>query len=139
MKMYVYSFGAWTDGEKIRAIREGISRDGRVLFPMMPYPNFRLMSDEDVYAVVAYMNTLPAVRNPLPPLKSIAMQVGFSEESFEACSKNKDVQNAVVAVGEGGSKMGVNSTPTIFINGKVYTGTHSIEEFEKAILALLKS
>ena len=61
--------GAWTDGEKIRAIREGISRDGRVLFPMMPYPNFRMMSDEDVYAIVAYMNTLPAVRNPLPVTK----------------------------------------------------------------------
>jgi len=61
--------GAWTDGEKIRAIREGISRDGRVLFPIMPYPNFRMMSDEDVYAIVAYMNTLPAVRNPLPVTK----------------------------------------------------------------------
>lgn len=79
------------------------------------------------------------VRNPLPPLKSIAMQVGFSEESFEACSKNRDVQNAVIAVGEQGAKMGVNSTPTIYINGKVYTGAHSIEEFEKAIMPLLKS
>jgi len=58
--------GAWTDGEKIRAIREGIGRDGHVLFPMMPYTNYRLMSDEDVYAVVAYLNSLPAVRNPLP-------------------------------------------------------------------------
>jgi mono/diheme cytochrome c family protein len=58
--------GAWTHGEKIRAIREGIGRDGHVLFPMMPYPNYRLMSDEDVYAVVAYLNSLPAVRNPLP-------------------------------------------------------------------------
>ena len=27
--------GAWTDGEKIRAIREGVDRDGRTLFPMM--------------------------------------------------------------------------------------------------------
>jgi len=58
--------GGWTDGEKIRAIREGVDRDGRVLFPMMPYGNYRLMSDEDVYAVVAYINSLPAVRNPLP-------------------------------------------------------------------------
>ncbi len=58
--------GAWTDGEKIRAIREGISRDGHVIFPMMPYANYRLMSDEDVYAVVAYLNSLPAVRNLLP-------------------------------------------------------------------------
>src|SRR2546425_4413315 len=58
--------GAWTDGEKIRAIREGISRDGHVMFPMMPYTNYRRMSDEDIYAVVAYLNSLPAVRNPLP-------------------------------------------------------------------------
>jgi mono/diheme cytochrome c family protein len=61
--------GAWTDGEKIRAIREGISRDGRPLFPMMPYQGFAKMSDSDVQALVAYMNTLPAVRNPLPRTK----------------------------------------------------------------------
>lgn len=61
--------GAWTDGEKIRAIREGISRDGRPLFPMMPYQAYAKMSDADVQALVAYMNTLPAIRNPLPPTK----------------------------------------------------------------------
>jgi len=58
--------GEWTDGEKIRAIREGIGRDGRALFPMMPYGFYKQMSDEDVYAVVAYMNSLAPVRNPLP-------------------------------------------------------------------------
>jgi len=58
--------GDWTDGEKIRAIREGIGRDGRTLFPMMPYTYYRQMSDEDVFAVVAYMNTLTPVRNILP-------------------------------------------------------------------------
>ena len=31
--------GGWTDGEKIRAIREGIDREGRALFSMMPYGN----------------------------------------------------------------------------------------------------
>lgn len=61
--------GAWSDGEKIRAIREGIGRDGHVLFPMMPYANFRKMSDEDVESLVAYMNSLPPVRNPLPAPK----------------------------------------------------------------------
>jgi hypothetical protein len=61
--------GNWTDGEKIRAIREGISRDGRALFPMMPYERFREMSDEDVYSLVAYLNTLPPVKNPLPKTK----------------------------------------------------------------------
>ena len=55
--------GNWTDGEKIRAIREGISKDGHMLFPMMPYTGYRYLSDEDVQALVAYMNTLPPVRN----------------------------------------------------------------------------
>ena len=36
--------GAWTDGEQFRAIREGIGRGGRVLFPMMPYT--KLQADE---------------------------------------------------------------------------------------------
>jgi mono/diheme cytochrome c family protein len=58
--------GAWTDGEKIRAIRDGVDRDGRALFPMMPYGVYRTMSDEDVQAVVAYLNSLPAIKNPLP-------------------------------------------------------------------------
>lgn len=58
--------GTWTDGEKIRAIREGISKDGRALYPMMPYANYRYMSDQDVQSLVAYMDTLPAIRNPLP-------------------------------------------------------------------------
>lgn len=59
--------GAWSDDEIARAIREGVGRDGRALFPMMPYENFRQMSDEDVASVVVFLRTLPAVRNPLPP------------------------------------------------------------------------
>jgi hypothetical protein len=58
--------GSWTDGEKIRAIREGISKDGHMLFPLMPYSGYRYMSDEDSQALVAYMNTLPPVRNYVP-------------------------------------------------------------------------
>jgi hypothetical protein len=50
--------GAWTDAEKIRAIREGIDRDGRPLFPMMPYERYRNMSDDDVHALVAYLDSL---------------------------------------------------------------------------------
>ena len=58
--------GSWTDDQLARAIREGISHDGRTLFPLMPYPNFRRMSDEDLASVVVYIRSLPAVRNPLP-------------------------------------------------------------------------
>jgi mono/diheme cytochrome c family protein len=58
--------GAWTDGEKIRAIREGVDRDGRTLFPMMPYAEYRSMSDYDVESLVAYLDSLPPIRNQLP-------------------------------------------------------------------------
>ena len=58
--------GTWTDGEKIRAIREGISKDGHALHPTMPYPSYRYMSDQDVQALVAFMDQLPPVHNPLP-------------------------------------------------------------------------
>lgn len=68
--------GKWTDGEKIRAIREGVDNTGRALFPMMPYPGYRKMSDDDVQSVVAYMNSLPAIRNPLPVTK-LAFPVGL--------------------------------------------------------------
>lgn len=59
--------GAWTDGEVVRAIREGVDKDGRTLFPMMPYESYRKMSDEDVYSVVAYLRSLPAVKRKQPP------------------------------------------------------------------------
>ena len=47
--------GTWTDAQFARAIREGIGHDGRRLFPMMPYMNFREMSDEDLASVVVYI------------------------------------------------------------------------------------
>jgi mono/diheme cytochrome c family protein len=61
--------GAWTDGEIIRAVREGVDRNGKALFPMMPYPYFRSMSDEDVRSVVAYLRTLPPIHHAVAPRK----------------------------------------------------------------------
>ena len=58
--------GTWTDDEFARAIREGIGHDGRTLFPMMPYQNYRNLSDEDLASVIVYIRSLPPVRNELP-------------------------------------------------------------------------
>ena len=61
--------GNWSDDTLARAIREGIGHDGRALFPIMPYPNYARMSDEDLASVIAYVRTVPAVRNQLPTTK----------------------------------------------------------------------
>jgi mono/diheme cytochrome c family protein len=78
--------GRWTDGEKIRAIREGVSRDGRALFPFMPYPALSKLSDEDVEAIVAYMNSLKPVRNSLPVTKldfPVSLMAKFAPKPVE--------------------------------------------------------
>lgn len=58
--------GAWSDDEIVRAIREGISRDGRVMGPPMPFALYRGMSDDDARAIVAYLRSLKPVRNAVP-------------------------------------------------------------------------
>lgn len=58
--------GKWTDDMLIRAIREGISHDGRVLHPQMWYRSFRRLADEDVESVVAYLRSLKPIRRVLP-------------------------------------------------------------------------
>lgn len=63
--------GAWSDDELARAIREGVSRDGRALFPIMPYTNYRQMSDEDLAAIIVYLRSIPPVHNSLPKSKLI--------------------------------------------------------------------
>lgn len=61
--------GSWSDDTLARAIREGIGHDGRALFPVMPYPRFQAMSDEDLASVIVYIRTLPPIRNQLPATK----------------------------------------------------------------------
>lgn len=58
--------GKWSDEQLAHAIREGIGHDGRRLFPMMPYMNFRQMSDEDLASVVVYLRSIDPVRNVVP-------------------------------------------------------------------------
>jgi len=55
----------WTDGELIRAIREGVDRAGRPLI-IMPSASFHGMSDDDVQSVVAFLRSQPAVVRETP-------------------------------------------------------------------------
>jgi protein-disulfide isomerase len=81
-----------------------------------------------------------AVRQPIPPLMQIAKQAGFTEKSFEECIGNQKLYGDIVAVRERGSKQfKVESTPTLFVNGKMQRGGISLEELEKLMQPYLKS
>jgi len=60
---------AWTDDQLARAIREGIKHDDTTLFPLMPYMQYRSLSDEDLASVVVYVRSVAPVHNALPAMK----------------------------------------------------------------------
>jgi mono/diheme cytochrome c family protein len=62
--------GAWSDAQIARAIRSGISRDGRPLhWQGMTWDLLSNLDEEDVRAVVAYLRALPPVRKAIPPAR----------------------------------------------------------------------
>ena len=79
-----------------------------------------------------------AVRNPLPQLQQITKQAGMSQQAFEACLADQKLYNDVLAMRERGAKeYKVESTPTLFVNGKPQKGGATIEQLEKLIDPLL--
>ena len=74
------------------------------------------------------------VQKPIEPLLAIAKQAGFTKQSFEECLANQKILEGIEAVRTRASeKLGVNSTPTFFINGKIFRGTLTVQELEKQI------
>lgn len=61
-----YNLGNWTDGEIFRAITTGVDKDGKALFPVMPYLFYGKMAKEDVYDIIAYLRTLTPLKNQIP-------------------------------------------------------------------------
>jgi mono/diheme cytochrome c family protein len=59
--------GAWTDDEFINALTKGTGRGGTHLYPAMPYTYYTKLSRDDVLAIRAYLNTVPAVHNAVQP------------------------------------------------------------------------
>jgi mono/diheme cytochrome c family protein len=62
-----HGIGKWTDAELFRAITSGVSKDGHALFPLMNYPAYGQLDQEDIFSIIAYLRGLPAVSNEVPP------------------------------------------------------------------------
>lgn len=59
--------GRWTAAAFRRALQQGRSADGRALLPACPYPNFSLVSDRDADDLFAWLQSLPAQPQAVPP------------------------------------------------------------------------
>jgi mono/diheme cytochrome c family protein len=62
-----YGIGAYTDDDFVRAVREGLRRDGQHLYPAFPYTSYTQLSRDDVLAIKAYLWTLPPAAEPNRP------------------------------------------------------------------------
>jgi protein-disulfide isomerase len=76
----------------------------------------------------------------VPELFKFGKQAGFTQESFDKCLTDQKLMDDIVKIrSRAADGFGVASTPTFFINGKRMTGAPTLEEFDKAFSALLKS
>ena len=79
------------------------------------------------------------VQKPLQPLLAIAKQAGFTQQTFDQCLANQQILNGIEeSRNRAANKFGVNSTPTFFINGKIFRGALTPEELDKQVATYLK-
>jgi len=62
-----YGIGGWSDEDFVGALREGVSPDGRHYYPAFPYTSFTRLSRDDMLALKAYLDAVPAVSKPNRP------------------------------------------------------------------------
>lgn len=78
--------------------------------------------------------------NPQAALKALALQNGISAKQFEACYKNQEILDQIIALRlEGKKKYNITATPTIIINAKIYQKALSLEELDDIMTPLLAS
>lgn len=89
--------GDYTDGELYRVITTGVDRTGRAMFPVMPYPYYGKMDPEDVKSIIAYIRTLPPIKNEVPesvsdfPMNFILNTIPKNAEPMKIPSKSDKV------------------------------------------------
>lgn len=77
--------------------------------------------------------------NPLVELKKLAKLAGMGEDKVDECLKRQDLANAInERAKDGYEKLGVESTPTLIVAGKVIPGAIPYDELDKALKAASK-
>lgn len=53
----------YTDGELLRLITTGVTKEGRAMFPVMPYAHYGKMDTEDIESIIAYIRSFKPIEN----------------------------------------------------------------------------
>src|SRR5258708_33555311 len=86
--------------------------------------------------IFATQSTWAAASDPIAQLAQSLRIAGMGDKEVKACLANDAVANGVIADYRGGETLGVNSTPTLFINGQQYRGTRTVDDLDAAFAKL---
>ena len=88
--------------------------------------------------IFANQRTWAAAADPIAELAKPLRIAGLGEAEIKACLANEAMSNAVISDYKTGEALGVNSTPTLIINGQLYPGARSVEELDGLFGKLVK-
>ena len=129
--------GAWSRAAFRRAMRDGVDRRGRHLYPAFPYDHFTRVTDEDLDAIYAHLMTrepvaLEAPANELPFPLDVRMVVAgwkllfFDSGAFEPDPGRDEEWNRGAYLAEGLGHCGACHTPRnrfgALVEGAAYDG-----------------
>ena len=133
------------------ALKKGLIESGKVRLVYRDFPLDQLAMAGSVLArcagrdrYFAFLDVLfrdqarwARSQDPVQALSQIARLGGMGKEKFESCLKDQMLQEVILKQRlDGSQKYQVNSTPTLIINGKKYSGGLTLDQI-KAVVATL--
>jgi hypothetical protein len=86
--------------------------------------------------IFASQGSWAVASDPIADLAKSLRIAGMGDNEVKSCLANDAVANGVIADYRGGETLGVNSTPTLFINGQQYRGTRTADDLDAAFAKL---
>ena len=87
--------GGWSDDALKKALLTGVRPNGITVATVMPYPFYRMMIPSDVDAIVAYLRSLPAIRNEVQAPNYKAQQVAAAVPGADKPMTEADLKDPV--------------------------------------------
>ncbi len=125
----------WLDTGKAKLVFRDFPLDGLALRASMMA---RCLPQERYFPVVDILfknqDNWSRARDPLAALGGIGRLSGLSQEAFDACMKNEELQKAILARAfEGQQQYKVEATPSFVVQGELFRGAASYEELDRVL------
>ncbi len=125
----------WIDTGKAKLVFRDFPLDGVAMQAEMMA---RCAPAERYFAIIDSLfttqQTWALAKDPKAALEKQALLAGISKKDFEACMANKQIEDQVAnSRFVASQQLGVESTPTFFINGQKYQGEPTLQGFEQVL------